>query len=62
MIDVPKAYGMGRQAAMRGGSIPDIVEPAFDRLLPARMAEACVKAFWDGVRDLRAEDRINRED
>lgn len=59
MIDQARAYGMGRQAAHRGG---EIVEPAFDRLLPARMAEACATAFWQGVRDLKAEDRINLED
>lgn len=59
MIDIPRAYAMGRQAAHRGG---EITEPAFDRLLPARMAEACATAFWQGVRDLKAEHRYDMED
>jgi hypothetical protein len=58
-MDASRAYGMGRQAAARGG---EIEAPAFDKLHAARFAEMLTKNFWDGVRDVRAEDRINKED
>lgn len=58
-MDASRAYGIGRQAAARGGPI---TTPAFDRLYAARYAEMLEKNFWDGVRDVRAENRINQED
>lgn len=58
-MDASKAYAMGRQAAARGGKI---VAPAFERIHAARYAEMLAQNFWQGVRDLRAEDRINQED
>lgn len=50
---------MGRNAATRGGKIE---APAFDRLHSARTAEMLETHFWQGVRDVRAEERINQED
>jgi hypothetical protein len=58
-MDISRAYGMGRQAAARGG---EIAEPQFDKLHSARTAESLTTAFWQGVRDLRAENQINKED
>jgi hypothetical protein len=45
-----RAYGYGRQAAARGGKIE----------MPAEFA-SLAKHFWDGVRDVRAEDRMNQD-
>jgi hypothetical protein len=50
-----RVYSLGRQAAHRGG---DIEQPVFDFTADAEMLEA---HFWQGVRDARAEDRINQE-
>lgn len=45
-----KAYGYGRQAAARGGAI----ECPFSNPIE-------IKNFWDGVRDIRGEDTLNRD-
>lgn len=58
-MDASRAYGIGRQGGARGGKIE---APQFDRLHSARTAEALEVHFWQGVRDVRAEDRINKED
>ena len=50
-MNTSKAYGIGRQAGHRGGKIECPFEDA-----------VLAKNFWDGVRDIRAEDRINQED
>lgn len=44
-----KAYGYGRQAGHRGGQIE----------CPFIGVEA--KHFWDGVKDIRGEDRLNED-
>jgi len=51
---------MGRNAAHRGGVIS---EPRFDRAgNVTEEAQWLAIAFWNGVHDLKAEDRLNREE
>lgn len=58
-MDASRAYGLGRQMAARGG---EIKAPNFELLHARRMAEELERHFWQGVRDVRAEDRINQEE
>jgi hypothetical protein len=60
MTDIARAYAMGRNAAHRGGVIS---EPRFDRAgNVTEEAQWLAIAFWNGVHDLKAEDRLNREE
>jgi hypothetical protein len=57
-MEPSRAYAMGRQAAARGGKI---TAPEFGRIHSARYAEMLEEHFWQGVRDIRAEDRLNAD-
>lgn len=58
-MDGARAYGIGRQAGARGGKIE---APQFNRIHSERTAEVLETHFWQGVRDVQAENRINQED
>ncbi len=57
-MNIAIAYGLGRQAAARGDKIK---VPHFEPLVCTSVL-ALEVAFWQGVRDLYAEDRINQLD
>lgn len=51
-MNASKAYGYGRQAANRGGKIE----------CPYEAGSEEAKHFWDGVRDIHGEDRVNKDE
>lgn len=53
-MDANRAYEIGRQAGVRDAPI---AAPRFDLLHSARTAEMLETHFWQGVRDVRTENR-----